>query len=387
MPMKTILKIVLPVVVLAIGIGVMVVMLETAPKAKKVERKKPVPVVEVIDIQTRDYPVTLHSFGEVEASTETTLVAEVSGRILSVVDSFKEGEFVHKGDALIRIDDRDYRHAVTIARSELAARKVALDQEKAQAQQALIDWQELGGKESPNDLVLRKPQLESARAAVEGARAKLAQAQTNLDRTVIRAPYAGRILNKQADVGQYVRPGTPVARLFATDYVEIRLPLTDRQLRLVTLPERFKGEKPRPGPPVVLHKGNARWQGRITRTAAAVDSKSRQQFVIARVDDPWDKAKNGAAPLKLGLYVEADIVGKTLKDVVVIPRAAVRENNQVFLVVDGKLKRQSVDIAWSTDKEVVLAGGLHQGDRLIVSPMPYAADGAPVSVHNRKVDR
>ncbi len=385
--MKTILRILLPIAVLAIGIGVMLVMLKTAPKAKKHEHKKPVPLVEVMDIQTRDYPVTIHSFGEVEASTRTTLVAEVSGRILSVADNFKEGEFVRKGDVLIRIDDRDYRHAVTIARSELAARKVALDQEKAQAQQALIDWNELGDKEPPNDLVLRKPQLASARAAVEGARAKLAQAQTNLDRAVIRAPYDGRILKKQADIGQYVRPGTPVATLFATDYVEIRLPLTDRQLAMVRLPERFRGERPRPGPPVVLRKGDARWRGRITRTSAQVDSKSRQQFVIARVDHPWDKAKDNRTLLKLGLYVEADIQGKTLEDVVVIPRSAVRENDQVFLVVDGKLKRQPIRIAWSSDEQVVVAEGLQPGDQLIISPMPYAADGAPVSIRRRHTER
>ena len=374
------LKILGPVLVLALGVGFMAWMLSTAPEAKKREKKASPLVVEVVAVHARDYPVTIRSFGEVKARTETTITAEVAGKIVETGPHFNEGDYVRKGELLARIDDRDYRSAVTIARADLAAQQVKLEQEQARSRQALIDWRELGRGGKPSDLVLRKPQLASARAAVDSARARLMQAKTNLERASIRAPYDGCILEKLADVGQFVSRGTRIARVFATDYVEISLPLTDRQLALVDLPEQYRDAAPRPGPPVVLRANGSRWRGRITRTAAAVDPKSRQQHVIARVDDPYGRVDGARAPLKIGLYVEAEIEGRTLRDAIVIPRAALRENDTVFLAVDGHLKRRTVKVTWTDKDEAVIGEGLKSGDQLIVSPMPYAADGAEITV-------
>ncbi len=374
------LKIIGPVLVLALGVGFMAWMLSTAPEAKKKEKRQAPLVVEVVDVKPRDYPITIHSFGEVRARTQTTVSAEVAGRIVETGPHFNAGDYVRKDELLARIDDRDYRAAVTIARAELAAQQVKLDQEQAQSRQALLDWRELGRGGKPSDLVLRKPQLASARAAVDSARARLAQARTNLARTEIRAPYDARILEKKADIGQFVSRATPVATIFATDYVEVSLPLDDRQLAFVDLPEHYRGEKAAEGPSVVLRANGSQWRGRITRTAAAVDPKSRQQQVIARVDDPFGHASGARAPLKIGLYVEAEIQGKTLRDAIVIPRAALRENDTVLLAVDGHLKRQPVDVVWTDRDEVVVGKGVEAGDRLIVSPMPYAADGAAITI-------
>ncbi|HBS26058.1 MAG TPA: efflux transporter periplasmic adaptor subunit [Gammaproteobacteria bacterium] len=378
--MMKIIKILGPIIVIGIGIAVMKGMMATAPKAERHEKKQAIPVVEVMQLKVTDYPIVIKSYGTVEPSTQTTVVAEVSGKIISRAKYFNDGEYFRKNDIFLKIDPRDYQSAVTIAESELARQRVKLQQEKAQAEQALIDWKELGGDGEPNDLALRKPQLASAKADIAGAQAKLKQSKTNLERTKIHAPYDGRFLETLVDIGQYVTPATPVAKIYATDYVEIKLPLDDKQLTFLSLPEQFAGEKRPPGAKVIISKGEHRWVGEIVRSAGAIDSQSRQQFVIVKVDNPYSRSTPGRPPLKIGLFVDAQIAGKSLTNVIVIPRAALREEDSVLLVVDNKLTRRDIKIVWRTENKVVVSGGLQVEDQLITSPISYAAEGSKVTI-------
>ncbi|HHJ18424.1 MAG TPA: efflux RND transporter periplasmic adaptor subunit [Gammaproteobacteria bacterium] len=382
-----ILRILLPVVIIAAGIFFARYMMKTAPEAPHHKKTATVPSVEVITLQPQDYTVTVHSHGSVVPQTQSTLVAEVSGKIIATSDHFHEGNFFNRGDVLLKIDPRDYQAAVTIARSELAQQQLKLEQEEALARQAEIDWQRLGEGEAPSDLVLRKPQLASAKATTAAAQARLDQAQTNLSRTRITAPYSGRLLEKKANLGQFVAPGNPLATIYATDTVEIKLPLSDRQQQFLELPEHYRNAKPGKGPEVRLSKGENHWTGRIVRSAATVDTRSREQFVVAQVNDPYAKNKTGNATLKIGLFVDASIQGRTLHDVFVIPRLALRENKQVLLAVDNTLKLQPVKVVWSEEKQVIVSSGLAAGDQLIISPMPYASEGSPLKTFSPDTDR
>lgn len=366
--------------VIAIGIAILKVMLATAPEAERREKEKAIPVVEVIALQITDFPITIKSYGTVAPSTQTTVVAEVSGKIISRAKHFRDGEYFKKRDLFFKIDPRDYQSAVTIAESELARQQVKLQQEKALAEQALIDWKELGGDSEPNDLALRKPQFASAKADIASAEAKLKQAQTNLERTQIRAPYDGRFLDTMVDVGQYLTPATPVAKIYATDYVEIKLPLSEEQLGFLSLAEQYAGEKRSSGPGVIIRKGAHRWTGEIVRSAGAIDSQSRQQFVIAKVDSPYARSESGRPPLKIGLFVNAEIEGKSLKNVIVIPRAALRDDDSVLVVDDGKLSRREISIEWRTEDSIIVGSGLKVDEPLIISPISYAAEGSPVKI-------
>lgn len=373
-------RILLPLLVLAFGIGIAYQLIKTAPEPKKRKPPPNIPVVEVIKIKRTDFPIKVKSFGTVEPSTQTTLVAEVSGKVVSIADNFHAGDYFSAGDELLRIDDRDYKYAVTIARSELARQKLNLQQEKAQARQALADWQQLGDGSQPSSLVLRKPQVASAEASIASATAQLQQSQTRLKRTRITSPYDGRILETQVNVGQFVSPGTQLGSVYATDYVEIKLPLGDDQIAYLKLPEQYRGEAAQKGPKVTLSKGGQSWQGEIIRTAGAIDSQSQQQIIIARVNNPYGKKTTAEAPLKIGYFVDASIDGETLKDVFVLPRSALRENSAVLLADDDKIRRAEVTPLWSDEKNVVIRGGLKSGDQLIISPVAFAADGARIAI-------
>lgn len=381
-----ILRIFIPLLILSAGVAFAIYMMKTAPEARHRTITVSVPSVEVVTLQPQDYTVTIRSHGNVTPGTQSTLVAEISGKIIDTADDFNEGAFFNVGDVLLHVDPRDYQSAVTIARSELAQQQLKLEQELALVRQAEMDWQRLGDGESPGDLVLRKPQLASAKAAAAAAQARLDQAKTNLSRTRITAPYTGRLLEKKANLGQFVAPGTVLATVFATDYVEVKLPLSSDQLQFLQLPEHYRNSQPGRGPKVTLVKGENTWQGRIVRSKATIDPRSREQFVVAQVDNPYEKNNTSSGTLTMGLFVDAEIQGHTLHDVFVIPRLALRESKNVLLAVDGKLKIQPVDVAWSEKKQVVISSGLNAGDQLIISPVSYASEGSPLKTFNSRTE-
>jgi RND family efflux transporter MFP subunit len=236
--------------------------------------------------------------------------------------------------------------------------------------------------------------MAGARAAVTSAQARLAQANLSLERTKILAPYAGRVLERNIDIGQFVSPGNILARIYAVDFVEIRLPLTNRQLEFVTIPEVYRDDTlgiRAPGTPVRLTaKIGSKiyaWQGHIVRAEGSIDTQSRQVFVIAQVDDPYGKDPSGRPPLKVGQFVEAEIEGMQLNDVVVIPRSALRAGGEVLVVNEqSRLESRRVDVLWSDEQNVVVGSGLDTGDRLVLTPLGTGMDGVEVKARNVTLD-
>ena len=382
--MKKFFKFFLPVFVLAACLATGITLIRTAPKA---ERRLPAPVIPTVEVMTAEqsnYPVTIKSQGTVVPRTESTLIPEVSGQIVRASTNFRSGGFFAAGEVLLEVDPRNYENAVVVAQADLARASAGLDEELARVDQALRDWEVLNLSENPNDLALRKPQLKSAQAAVAAAEARLTQANINLERTRIRAPYAGLVLEKQVDVGQYVSPGNVLAKIYAIDFVEIRLPLTNNHLTFLELPEIYRDETASGSFPVVelVAQVGARthnWQGRIVRSEGAMDTQSQQIFVIAQVDDPY--GRQHGIPLKVGQFVEAHIRGKVLRDVFVLPRRVLRRNSEIMLITeDDRVERKQVEVVWSDNNEVVIDSGLAAGDRVSLTPLPYAISGTKVQI-------
>nr|VFK56564.1 MAG: RND family efflux transporter, MFP subunit [Candidatus Kentron sp. TUN]VFK61669.1 MAG: RND family efflux transporter, MFP subunit [Candidatus Kentron sp. TUN]VFK70376.1 MAG: RND family efflux transporter, MFP subunit [Candidatus Kentron sp. TUN] len=388
-------RLITPLVVLVISAAAGGLLIATAPQAERHIPLPLVPTVEVIPLQSRNYTVIIATRGVVSPRTQSTLVAEVSGRITAVSSNFRSGGFFEADDVLLTIDPRDYENTVTIMRAELAQAHFTLKEEQARVDQARIDWERLGGNEQPSDLVLRKPQLASRQAAVAAAQARLHQAKLDLERTRLKAPYAGRILEKLVDIGQHVSSGTVLASLYAVDYVEIRLPLTDEQLAFLDLPEAYRDEStpetfsirhPEEGlnPTVTVStqigRNNYRWIGNVVRTEGAIDTKSRQLFVVAQIDNPYARQGN-RPPLKVGRFVKAEIQGRTLREVFVVPSVAVRIGDEVWLVdEDKRLERRSVEVLWREREHVVVGKGLRNGESLVVTALPYGVNGTAVHV-------
>ena len=224
-------------------------------------------------------------------------------------------------------------------------------------------------------------------AARREARARVKRAQRDLERTEIVAPYAGRVREERVDVGQFVSRGVSVATVYAVDWAEVRLPLPDRELAFVDLPlARGPGEAPAAGPEVLLRAEFAgaphTWNGRIVRTEGEIDARSRMLHAVARVEDPYGRNRDRArAPLAVGLFVEAEIQGRTLEDAVVLPRSALREGSRVLVVDDGdRLRFRAVEVLRAERDAIVIGTGLAPGERVCISPLQGAVDGMAVRV-------
>lgn len=342
-------------------------------------------VVETTTVEARDYQVRLQSYGTVQPRTRSILVAQVGGQIISINENVRDGGFFEKGDVLGRIDPRDYEADVRISEASLADARQALAEAEARTNQAREDWERLGNSGDAPELVLRIPQLEAARARINSAESALNKAKLDLERTQIVAPFAGRVLKKLVDVGQVVSPNTQLAEIYATDVVEIRLPLRNRDLGFIDLPEsfRFSASRDVDDIDVTIHSdliGNESWNARLVRTEGAIDETARQLHVIAQIDDPFGKQSEGHSPLKIGQYVTAEIPGIELDDALVISNNAIYQGSYVYVVEDGLLRRKDIAIAWQNDVDAVIESGLSHGDQLVTTPLGQVTSGIRVAV-------
>lgn len=342
-------------------------------------------IVETQVVTPRDYRIRLESYGTVQPRTQSILVAQVSGQIVSVNPNVRDGGFFEEGDVLATIDSRDYEADVRIAAASLMDARQFLAEADARTTQAKEDWERLGNSGEPSDLVLRLPQLEAAKARVTSAESALQKAELDLERANIVAPFAGRILRKLVDVGQVVTPNTQLAEIYATDYVEIRLPLRNRDLAFIDLPEAYRfatASDTASGKVEILSElgGQETWEASLVRTEGAIDETARQLHVIAQIDDPFGPRSEGKAPIKIGQYVTARLDGKLVPGALVIPNNTIYQGSYVYIVQDGILARRDIDIAWQDDKEAIVAAGLEPGDALVSTPLGQVTSGIRVSV-------
>jgi RND family efflux transporter MFP subunit len=383
----------LPVAIFGVLLAVAIVIRMNPPESQeRRDFRGPVMTVETQVTQPVDYKVMLESYGTVQPRTRSVLVAQVAGQIISVDENVRDGGFFEKGDVLVEIDARDYAADVRIAQATLADAQSALAEAQARTNQAREDWARLGNEGDAPDLVLRIPQLDAAKARVASAESALAKARLDLERTRIVAPFAGRILRKFVDVGQVVPPNSQIAEVYATDYVEIRLPLRNRDLPYIDLPEsyRFSDAADSGAGRVVIESdlvGEESWDAALVRTESAIDDAARQLHVIAQIDDPFGRGSEGRTPLKIGQYVTAKLEGRTLADAIVIPNNTIYQGTYVYTVMDGVLRRRDIDIAWQNDREAVIGGGLEAGDQLVITPLGQVTSGIRVSVMGEERER
>ena len=373
-------KYLIPVGIIAVAIIAIVVIVSNPPSTK---RGKPMAVaamlVETQILTPQDYQIQVSSFGVVKPRTQSSLVTQASGQILSISPNFREGGFFETGEVLVELDDRDYQAEVKIAEAGLLLARQQLLEEQARANQALVDWERLSNGREPTKLVLREPQLAAAQAAMLSNQASLEKANLALERTQVVAPFSGRILEKSVDIGRVVSINGQLATIYATDYVEIRLPINNSDLGLVELPEQGKSAVTKVSFESDLI-GLQQWEGQLIRTEGAIDSDSQQLYVVAQIDDPFDYQSNQQMPLKIGQYLTANIAGKKLAQVLVIPTKAIYQGSYVYVVNDGMLLRREVITRWQNSQDSVVRRGLKSGDELVVTSLGQVSSGTPVTI-------
>lgn len=376
------------------GLVLIAIVIKLNPPAaqKRAAFAGPMMTVETQVVTESSYPVVLESYGTVQPRTRSVLVAQVAGQIISVNENVRNGGFFEEGDVLANIDARDYEADVRIAEAILFDARQGLAEAEARTNQAREDWERLGNTGEAPDLVLRIPQLNAARARIVSAESALQKSNLDLERTNIVAPFAGRILKKLADIGQVVSQNTQLAEIYATDYVEIRLPLRNRDLSFIDLPEAYRfSNAPRvAGGAVRIHSdlgGADSWDAELIRTESAIDEIARQLHVIAQIDDPFGHDKESHTPLKIGQYVTAKLQGKTVPNALVIPNNTIYQGTYVYIVEDEILQRRDIDIIWQNNAEAIIGAGIKAGDMLVTTPLGQVTSGIRVTVLGQEGDR
>ena len=332
--------------------------------------------------------LSVDSQGTVRPRTRTTLISEVSGTVLEVSDQFIVGGTFKQGDILMRLDPVDYEVALQRAKAQLISRNALLELEKARAIQAKKEWEMTGRPESEAPtLALREPYLAEAEANILQAQAEVKQAQTKLQRATIRAPYAGMVSVKSVDVGQYVTTGSRLGETFAIEFVEVRLPLTAKDLFQMD-PRSFQTMDT--ANKVVLSGSvngrSADWSAAIVRSEGVVNELNRSQYLVARVSDPYGLNQpllTSGPPLLVGTFVTAKLPGKTLKGVFKVPRSALLQGSRVALVDEmQKLQISTVKVVFNDEGYYYISEGLKDGVEVIVSALGTPIEGLKVEVKN-----
>ncbi len=369
---------VIPLIIVVVFIFGAMTLMATAPVLEPAAQT-PIPTtVRIREVQAESVQLKVHSQGSVMPSTESQLIPEVSGRITWMSPKLVAGGFFERGELLAQVDKSDYQNMKDRAKANLV-------RAEAEQQHASFEYQRLKSLEERQ--LAARSQMENslralrvAEAALQDAKVSFEQAQQDIARTELRSPFTGLVRSENVDIGQFVSRGSPIATLYASDLVEVRLPIADRQLAFLNLPPMMRGElPPEMQPDVILRTEYAgqqlTWKGKIVRTEAEIDISSRMVQLVARV--PSDGAQQ---PLAVGLFVNAEIQGLSAEDIFVLPRSALRNNNQVLVVdAEDKLRFRAIEPLRLYQDNVLVQSGLSNGDRVCLSPIQTAIEGMTVN--------
>ncbi len=385
--MKLKLKSFIPLFIFIAGIAVVMMLGALKPTPEEEETQTPALTVNAVPAQYVEQNVSSNFQGEVRAKTNIDLIAQVTGKVIEVSDKFIEGGQFEAGETILRIDDADYQVALKSAEAAVASAKVDLEVELGTAATNAKQWEELQGlpvtEASP--LTLNKPQVDRARARLAAAQAELAQAQLNYQRTFISAPFAGRMVSKNAELGQFVARGASIGRAYATSSMEIRLPMTDVQVAELGLPLGYAIQAQASEADLIPARVSAVfgvdekvWSGYLRSVDASIDPETRLVYATVVVDEPFTAGINHTIPLVPGLFVDVELDGAAQVAGVQIPRMAIRHGNEVYVAEDGVLRKRAVSVIF-TNEEFAVAdpnnSEIVDGDMVIVSPVPGAFSG------------
>ncbi len=362
--------------VIIVGVGIAGLIIATGPKLDPQPPTPNAPMVRAATAVQETVQLSAITHGTVLPRTESELVPEVSGRVITISPNMVSGGFFRKGDLLLEIDPLDYEVSLEQAKAALASTRSELTNAKKAHERQLDLAKRQSTSQSQKDDALNRLRL--AHASLREARARLMRAERDLQRTRVIAPYDGRVRNEKVDIGQFVNRGAPIANLYATDLAEVRLPLHDEELAYLDLPlagTPFNNREPT----VVLRAQFAgqqhTWEGRVVRTEGELDPRTRMINVIAQVEAPYEQTDN-RPPLAVGLFVEAEIIGHLVNNIFVLPRSALQPNEQIYVVGnDNRLQFRDVTILRSVDENIYITDGIRPGELLCLSPVNNAVPG------------
>ena len=372
-----------PIIVVVAGIVLAVLIVASGPKVELQTTEARVPVVDTMVARMQTVRMTVSAHGAVTPKTESSLVAEVSGRVVAVAPAMVSGGFFDKGDELLEIERVDYEVALEQARANLASAQSELANAEKDYERARELTETDSVSQSQHDDAVNR--LAVARASLRAASAQVSRAQRDLDRTRLVAPYEGRVRSERVDPGQFVNRGEAVASLYSIDFAEVRLPIRDEDLAFLPLSLGRTDDGGGTAPEVVLSSAFAgkerTWDARIVRTEGELDPETRMVNLIAQVAAPYEQ-HDDAPPLTVGLFVQAQILGREFDNVVIVPRSAIREGREgdrVHIVApDGRLEFRDVQVLRRDGETVYLGSGVRDGEIICLTDLASATEGQRV---------
>lgn len=405
--MRKLVQPLLVVVTLAAGVLVVMHMVSTRPQAKRQERRDEGLLVETQTVRAARQEVAIRAHGSVLPAKRVIVQSEISGRVIAQSPQLEPGGFVRQGDVLVQIDPRDYELAVEARKAEVSRAQLEVSLERGRKDVAEREWQmfsglhrgDAGGGDPEEQLALRGPQLRTAQVGVDSAESALERAKLDLARATVRAPFNAVVIEEHVDVGQLLTPQTQLATLVGTDayWVQVSVPL--ESLQYIRTPSA--GEKGRGSRALVWFQLGGRKverQGYVERVLPNLDDTGAMARVLVTIDDPLGirarsaqklaaKGKTDAeaaahdalVPLLLNSYVNVEIDAPPLESAIEIPRLALREGDQVFVVdAQSRLRIRTIEVAWRGEHAVYATGGIQDGERLVTSRVAAPVDGMVV---------
>ena len=365
----------LPLILLAVALGISYLLISIQPKAKKIETPSLITPVEYLVAKAKPTTIRIESEGILQPRIETQFISPVAGQVIEIGENFYPGRFFQKGEILFKLDDSDYKFQVKNAETNLAQAELAFELEKALSVQAKKDWEKLNLGEA-NDLVLRKPQLKQAKKNLESAQVSLTFAQEQLEDTVFRAPYSGYLLSRTIDLGTEITGGMsgPIASAYSSGDAEIRLPLTESE-RLLIDTKNLNENTVR-----LYDSGNLVAQGKIQRIEASLNPNNRLFYAVALIENAFPEDNQiHTSEMFRGQYLDAMIDGILIDKAFTLPNEAIRESSTIYTITNqNQLVEKNITVISSNSKQVIVSTGLDDGDRVVVSPVPFYINGMSV---------
>ena len=348
-----------PVVIIIVAILFVFLLIISKGDVVPINEKYIPPLVEVQNVVNSNFNINLYSQGTVKPVQDIALSSEIIGKVDWVSENFLIGSKFIKNDTLVVFDKRDAELALIIAESNLSQAKLNYEREFAEYELANKEWYEIGSGDGTS-LALRKPQFKRAKALLSSSEAAYEQAERNLEKCYIKAPFNGIVKSKYIDVGSITGPGTPLAQIFSIDYVEIELPIDNEEIIFLYKDEVNKNK-------VILSNNssgkNIKWIGEITRISEQINDKTRMQSLYAKIDNPYENQNK----LKVGLFVKAQLIGKKINNAVKIPRNIIKDDH-IWLVNDeNKLERKKINIDYYDQDNAVVTNTLIDGQKILIT--------------------
>lgn len=388
-------QIFLGVAVVALVIAASVFFLRPSPKHTPVEvppeTSSKSGVVEIVQVEKGNRPITIEAYGTVQPHRKLTVLAEVKGRIIEQSPNLDAGGILKEGDVLLKIDPTDYIDAVEQARAQVENAEFNLVLEKGKKVIAEKEWELIdptikqGG--IGKNLALRIPHVREKESALQASMSKLEKALVDLKRTVLRAPFNALVLEEFVEIGQVLSPQSQVATLISTDEYRILISIPYDELPWIKIPQNNEKEG---GTRVTIIQEigegkTLKREGSVFRLMGNLDPNGRLAQVLVVVKDPLGlehkEAREKEIPLLIGTHVKVEIEGPVLENVFQVPSSAIRDGNKVWIRNSkGRLEIHEVKVLSINKEKAIVDDSLNDGDEVVISSLPVAIQGMELRI-------